>query len=69
MVGVFKTNIDDLAMAGHIAKQLQLKLPKAEINFDLEDCDKILRIDHHCDIRSVVIKRMNEFGFFCAELE
>jgi hypothetical protein len=66
MVEVFKTSVQDHAQAG-IVKQLLLKQnPLLEINFDLEDCDKILRIkniEDTVDISSV-LKVLNETGIY-----
>lgn len=45
MVEVFKTNIHSRRMAGRIKKCLKKAFPNHHINFDLEDCDRILRIE------------------------
>ena len=37
-------------------------------NFDLEDCDKILRIDSPTEITETIIKLLQEKGFKCEEL-
>lgn len=38
-------------------------------NFDLEDCDRVLRIDiYSLDIEKLVLMLRQE-GFYCAELE
>lgn len=44
MVEVFKTNID-IELANQLLSQLQKNFPDCRINFDLDDCDKILRIE------------------------
>lgn len=66
MVEVFKTSVQDNVQAG-IVKQLLLKQnPLLEINFDLEDCDKILRIkniEDAVDISSV-LNVLNETGIY-----
>lgn len=69
MVDVFKTNVTDDATADQILEQLQNKLPLADINFDLDDCDHILRIDYHDDTRPFVTELLANLGFHCAELE
>ena len=46
MIEVFKTNITEAQKANQIALKIQTILPGAQINFDLEDCDKILRIEN-----------------------
>ncbi|MCD6011692.1 MAG: hypothetical protein K0Q79_1554 [Flavipsychrobacter sp.] len=44
MVEVFKTNITSTAIADSLIAELQLLFPHTVINFDLDDCDNILRI-------------------------
>lgn len=44
MVEVFKTNIERSEEAERIIRLLQGRFPNCQINMDLEDCDKILRI-------------------------
>ncbi len=43
-VEVFRTNVSDYHFANSIIRKLENLIPSAEINFDLEDCDNILRI-------------------------
>jgi hypothetical protein len=45
VVEVFKTNVTSKKDANEIISILQILLPLAKINFDLEDCDNILRIE------------------------
>ena len=45
MVEIFKTNIDEQQKAEILLKLLSTKFPDFKINFDLEDCDKVLRIE------------------------
>lgn len=45
MVEVFKTNVYLQADAGAIVAALHKLIPEGCINFDLEDCDCILRIE------------------------
>ncbi len=44
VVEVFKTNVNDELLAFEIIKKLNGLFPTYKINFDLDDCDKILRI-------------------------
>ena len=46
MVEVFKTNITKQKQAKNIIKKLHQKFPDFKINFDLEDCDNILRVEN-----------------------
>jgi len=43
MVEIFKTNIERKVEAKILLSKLLLEFSDLEINFDLEDCDKILR--------------------------
>ena len=45
MVEVFKTNVDSEYTAMKIANALHRKFQFHKVNFDLEDCDNILRVE------------------------
>lgn len=45
MVEIFRTNVSSHLQANSILERLQKEFPQYEMNFDLEDCDKILRVD------------------------
>jgi len=45
MIEVFKTNLKKKSQAEKILKALQNKFAHLKINFDLDDCDKILRVE------------------------
>jgi hypothetical protein len=44
-VEIFKTNIPNREKALELTEILNRHFPKHKINFDLEDCDRILRIE------------------------
>lgn len=44
-IEVFKTNVADEAQANDVRRMLQQHFPHSRINFDLHDCDKVLRIE------------------------
>jgi hypothetical protein len=44
-VGVYKTDVTDKTEAGTIANVINRQLPESEVSFDLDDCDKVLRIE------------------------
>lgn len=68
MVEVFKTNITDLKTAKALIRQLQRQLPGAKLSFDLEDCDRILRvISDDCPV-NVTERFMNSKGYLCSVL-
>ncbi|WP_224998797.1 hypothetical protein [Cesiribacter sp. SM1] len=70
MVLVFKTSVQNKAEVAGLAPALNYLLNKRGIwNFDLEDCDHILRIESSSLQCEEIIRLMNGQGFFCAELE
>ncbi|GHN01894.1 hypothetical protein WSM22_33830 [Cytophagales bacterium WSM2-2] len=69
MVEVFKTNIRSRQTAAVVKLQLLMLFPDCKINFDLDDCDRILRIESASSIAKVIEKTLNSQGFYCEELE
>lgn len=65
MVEVFKTNIKDKATADSIIHGLQKEFPDTEVNFDLEDCDKILRIHSSKSLIHIshIVKMIRGLGY------
>lgn len=70
MVLVFKTsvqsNADIHSLAAHINGLLH---NRGGWNFDLEDCDKILRIESNALKSEEIIRLLNAKGYRCSELE
>lgn len=67
MISVFRTSV----LTGKDIDQLRPhldKLPQNKWNFDLEDCDKILRIDSEREISQAIIRLLQEKGYNCEEL-
>lgn len=59
MVEVFRTNIETEKDAKFILELLQNQFTNYKINFDLEDCDNILRVessDTILDATSIILK-------------
>jgi hypothetical protein len=44
MIEVFKTNINCAQQAGQLVEQIQRHFAGYKANFDLDDCDRILRV-------------------------
>lgn len=44
-VAVYKTNVDDGAKAQKILEKILQHIKDVDPNFDLEDCDKVLRVE------------------------
>jgi hypothetical protein len=69
MVEVFKTNVQRNEQAKELIFLLQQKFPESKINFDLDDCDKVLRIEGTNFISCNVMNVLKERGFMCNVLE
>lgn len=69
MIEVFKTNVSNPQQADELIGLLRNFLPGGIINFDLEDCDKILRIDHKQVEPTQVIALLADKGFRCDVLQ
>ena len=69
MIEVFQTNVEREFQASIMIAFLLQQFPGCRINFDLSDCDRILRIEGRevCPIR--VVDLMRAKGFECAALE
>ena len=68
IVEVFKTDVTRIEIAETLVEQLQLTFPGSCINFDLEDCDNILRIQTEAIIPNEVIALLNAHGCYCEVL-
>ena len=48
-IGVYKTNVKDRSNAKLIIEAIHNYLPGSDISFDLEDCDRVLRVVNHIE--------------------
>jgi hypothetical protein len=69
MVEVFKTTVQEPDAAASIITTLQRLFPNQSINFDLEDCDRILRIEGETIDLKQVISILHLEGYGCEPLE
>ena len=69
MIEVFKTNVQKVSQANKLIVLLRQYFPDSKINFDLKDCDKILRIEGVNFMVEKVMMLVNERGFVCKVLE
>ncbi len=49
-VEIFKTNVSSEIEAKDIIVKLSCNFPHYKINFDLDDCDRILRVESNSEI-------------------
>lgn len=69
IVEIFKTNVQKESEKDYVIAVLQSQFADYKINFDLEDCDKILRvegIDIQCDN---IMDYVHCLGFTCVRLD
>ena len=69
MIYVFKTSVTTQKAVKKLTAKLNSFIPNSKWNFDLEDCDKILRIDSKEVTAKQVIDFLNKYKFECLELE
>lgn len=69
MVDVFKTSIQEIPQGEWMLKVLTICFPGTDISFDLEDCDKVLRIEHNGIPAGEIIHLLTSYGFYCEELQ
>lgn len=69
MVEIFKTNVSELSEAEKVIALLQLHFPSYTINFDLHDCDKILRVKGESILINEIEQLVSNTGFQCYVLE
>lgn len=68
MIEVFKTNVYDKWGADYLLELLNQQFPDCRINFDLDDCDKVLRIEGEDFVSEKVKMIVNENGYLCEVL-
>ena len=69
MIEVFKTNVRKKAQSNMLRCTLLEVFPLFKINFDLSDCDKVLRVEGD-DVRALrIIKLVKGHGFNCEVLD
>jgi len=69
MVEVFKTDVYEEEKSLAIVQTLLQYFPDNKINFDLEDCDKILRIEGENILSGRIKELLNEAGHRCEVLD
>ena len=69
MIFVFKTSVKTKMQVKKLKPYIDILLPKAKWNFDLEDCDKILRIDSDENVNLKIKDLLRIHKFHCEELD
>lgn len=68
MLEIFKTNVNDKEQAFAIIGLLNQHLPHCQVNFDLHDYDRILRITGDNIPVDTIIELVTANGFTCIQL-
>jgi hypothetical protein len=68
MIFVFKTTVSTKSQVKQLGLHISKLLPGGKWNFDLEDCDRILRIDSEKNIALEIKALLNIHKFDCEEL-
>lgn len=67
---VFKTSVRQNQQVEKLKPAMNALFGKNEKwNFDLEDCDNILRVETHRVSAGAVVGLLNQHGFLCQELD
>ena len=69
MIYVFKTSVRTKSQVRQLKPHINKILPNEKWNFDLHDCDNILRIVSKEDIVGKITGLLKIHRFYCEELE
>ena len=69
MVEVFKTNVRKKAQSKMLLSILSEAFPSFKINFDLSDCDKVLRVEGDSIEALRIMILVKEYGVKCEILD
>ena len=69
MVEVFKTNVQKKVQSKMLLSILSEAFPSFKINFDLSDCDKVLRVEGDNMEALTIMIIVKEYGFNCELLD
>ncbi|AHF15987.1 hypothetical protein [Niabella soli] len=67
-VAIFKTNVLEPPVAKLLVRSLKQLLPGSKINFDLEDCDNILRIETSVPVNVLEVTHLMRQNGFAATI-
>jgi hypothetical protein len=68
-IEIFKTNVNNPKSAAQIISSLESLFPSYQFNFDLEDCDRILRIEGEFIDFNKICGLLNSSGYQCEILQ
>lgn len=68
MVEVFKTNVQEVATSTMLIQKLLEQFQVDKISFDLEDCDRVLRVEGKRFFPEEIIDLVTSHGYQCEVL-
>lgn len=69
MVEVFKTNVQEFTEAQQLVALLRRHFPGTKINIDMDDCDKVLRVEGNNLRIEKLMTLVTKKGFLCTVLD
>jgi hypothetical protein len=69
MVEVFQTNVQEQRHVVMLEAILSSHFPMLRIDFDIEDCDRILRVEGKNVLPEKIIEILKAHGYHCLVLE
>ena len=68
-VEIFKTGVCRANEAESVVNVLLKCFPHYQINFDLDDCDKVLRVVSEINVSMVLVEQLGNLGFTAKVME
>lgn len=68
MIEVFKTDVQEPGAANLLIAKLILLFPGSKVNFDLEDCDRVLRVEGEGICCEKIAALLQSGGYSCEVL-
>lgn len=68
MVEVFTTNLEESTEAAALASLVLQHYPYSKVSFDLDDCDKVMRVEGYFDTGGIQ-NLFSENGYECSVME
>lgn len=63
-IEVYKTDVEDLTSAQNILDEILRIHPDSDASFDIEDCDKVLRVENSAGVDTAGIRKvLDRYGF------
>jgi len=67
-IEIFRTTVESSQEADLIRHELEELFPGSKVNFDLEDCDKIMRVRDGSRYQESIVKYMKNRNLECTNL-